>query len=320
MQIRPQDQNLHFDQVGIMQNENQMLQQQQRAEYKLSVEEAIATLPPIPDEIKFNHDFRFLDKCYEKQEESIFNIESIGELRLGGHIETTCKNGKSRPCSCKDCLQCCNKIPCCTCQCCSCCNEFEAMHYYLIPCYILQNDKLRFENYDSFSKLYIQDTLILEFIHSHRNWADSYCGSCKSNYPHIYFTNPIHEKNKKILFEPLGNKCPKNTKSAIGCCCICSWCGINQLERNIVAKVEDYGSAKIIARRSYKNACLSQCDCQDYCCHFIDYPDFEMKFQNLSNLDKLGLIMATISYTIYNRWAKYSYRGLFGLNTSYINF
>ncbi|CAD8212896.1 unnamed protein product [Paramecium pentaurelia] len=331
MYIRPPEQNNNLAQVGIVNDDLELIKNLKNVEQKLTVEEVIATIGPIPDEINLEHKFSFTDNCYEKQEESIIFTEQLGELKLGGHIKYKCKElyckkkGSCAHCACFDCcVMCCKLISCCGCnQCCKCskcCPQYEALHYYQSPSYILQNEIIRFENYSTHAKLYIKDILVLEFHFSLYNCSDKCCGNCKSNIPHIYFKNPLNEKNEKIYFEPLGNKCPTNPRPCFYLCAICSFFGIFQQERNIAVSVGENGSAKIIARRSSKNAFLSQCGCQDCCCHFIDYPDFNIKFTNLSQIQKIGVIMATISYTIHGRWAKYSYRGLLNMNTSYVDF
>ncbi|CAD8177868.1 unnamed protein product [Paramecium octaurelia] len=330
MQIRPPDSNNNLAQVGIVNDDYELVKNQENVEQNLTAEIALNKFGNIPDVLNFTHNFAFKNDCCEKQEESTFTIEPIGELKLGGHVKYNCGNC----CSCKgsgsckgtcSCAQCLSLIPCVCCcdRCfkqCHCCPSYEAVHFYLIPSYILKNDTIRFEHFPTFAKLYIYDTLVLELELGYANISDVFCGSCKSNIPHIYFTNPLNQQNEKIYFEPLGNRCPVRPRACCYCCALCSFAGICDLERTIVAKVGENAEAKIIARRSQKNACLSQCGCQDFCCHFIDYPDFEMTFTNLSKIQKLGLIFSTISYTIFSRWEKYSYRGVFNFNYSFLDF
>ncbi|CAK90280.1 unnamed protein product (macronuclear) [Paramecium tetraurelia] len=353
MYIRPPDSKQKLAQVGIADDDIEHVKSQHKVEQNLTVEDAINRIDEIPDEVTLIHDFKYKDTCLEKQEVSNFYLPQIGVLTLGGHIRRKCKDSICPKCDCQclcfscrccgesdgsgsggggggscsdcTCAKCCKFLPCTCgldkcCQCCNCISPYEANHYYMMPLYILKNDKIRFEHFNYYAKLYIYDTLVLEFMLSGRNYADLAFASCKSNFPHVCFTNPLNQKNEKIYFEPLGNKCPTNPRPCFYCCTLCSLAGICELERKIVATVGENAEARITARREKKYAWISQCGCQDRCYHFIDYPEFEMKFKNLTKIQKLGLIFSTISYTIFGRWEQFSFRGVFNFNKTYLDY
>ncbi|CAD8097593.1 unnamed protein product [Paramecium sonneborni] len=285
-----------------------------------NVEQALSFLPQIPDAISFTHSFEFLDKSFEKWEESIFTIESLGEFRLGGHVKEKCCQNAQCNCNCRNCyygccscnFSCLTCFMCCDCVCC--CSNYEVVHEYQGPIYILQNQLIRFEHYGQISKLYVKDTLVLEFYHSFKNLADVLYGGCKSNYPHIVFQQPLGKANEKVYFEALGNNCPESCWSCFPYLMMCSWCGIGQLERKIRVSNSQQYLGNITAKRDKKKACLTQCGCNNHCMQFIDYPDFTIDFKNTCQLDKLGIIMSTIHFTLYDRWRRFDWNGLLKMN------
>lgn len=45
-------------------------------------------------------------------------------------------------------------------------------------------------------------------------------------------------------------------------------------------------------------------------CNFVDYPEFEVNFKNVTYIDRLKILFCLVHYSLYNKWDHSNYKGL----------
>ncbi|CAD8089057.1 unnamed protein product [Paramecium primaurelia] len=310
---------------NILQNESQNQQnnvnpasQLQIQPLPLTHEEALAILPPLPDNMNIVHTLYNQSpncKCCGGRyyEESVIDIPVLGKLswKMDFTMPSYCCIGKG-----KHLLQSLlnvfpqrsillNKVkdqP----RCCCCNND----HVFQSTKYFLENELINFELTD-YGRLYIQGVLVLEFQQCYKSIHDILFASEDSTMPQMMVYQPNHRQNNKIRFKAEKNNCPEHPYSLSGWCSICD---CRKLERKFEISGLSQGDCQIINTRTKKQACYKTCGCKDVCscdsCRYADYPNYQITFNNVTKLEKLAIIMCLIHFMIYNEWEFTNYKGI----------
>ncbi|CAD8097599.1 unnamed protein product [Paramecium sonneborni] len=289
---------------------------------QLSWNEALALLPPLPDRMTILHTLQTESPCFQLcggrfYEESIIDILAIGKLswKIDFQMPSCCcaNNGASllkgllnlfptrKPPS----FQLEQGQP--VFQCCCRCDNY---HQFSGTSYYLENELINFE-FKNYGRLYIQGVLMLEFQQCQKAFEDVFYASENSTMPQMLVYQPYHRSNYQIRFKAEKNKCPQHPYSFRGywSCCDCS-----RLERKFEISGLSQGTCEIINTRTSKQACYKACGCKDVyrcdSCRYADYPFFDITFNNVTQIDRLAIIMCLIHFIMYNEWEWTNYYGI----------
>ncbi|CAK90281.1 unnamed protein product (macronuclear) [Paramecium tetraurelia] len=283
----------------------------------LTQEEALATLPEIPNTMNVVHNlFNTSPKCQSCggrfYEESIIEIPVLGKFNWKFDFEIPC-------CCCKYNAFLVGKLA----------QIFPRRYIRVVPqpkqpeyhgCnnshgfggtgYFLENELINFEC-GQFGRLYIQGVLILEFEQCGKAIEDIALASEGSTMPQMQVYQPNYKYANKITFKAEKNNCPEHPYSMAGCYSICD---CKKLIRKFEISGLSQGDCQIINTRTSKQACYKTCGCKDVCCcdscRYADYPNYQITFNNVTKLDKLAIIMCLMHFIMYNEWEFTSFQGI----------
>ncbi|CAD8097595.1 unnamed protein product [Paramecium sonneborni] len=286
---------------------------------RLDSTEALMLLKPIPDILQFQHRLKSISPCCGNYwggqyfEESFFDIPILGQLSWKVEFEMPKlafirrfpvtmfyylaslipQKAVTNEENYEKCL-CCDNI-----------------HYFPKTNYKLTNELIELSFQYGFGKLYIQGILILEFQESNPHFADVYYASQESTMPQMIVYQPDYIGNRLIRVKAQKNKCPEHPYSIKGYQSILNCC---YRERGFEIAGLTQGTCQIKNTRNKTQACYKTFGCKDVCkcdcCRFSDYPNFEIVFQDVTQIDKLAILICLIHFNMYNEWEWTGYKGI----------